>query len=157
MAPTWKAIAAMAENRVIGAAGGIPWRVPGEQKWVRACTLGQTIVMGRRTWDSLGRALPGRRNVVVSRALGPADVPEGVVILRSLAEVEQLPPAGDIWVFGGEAIYREALPQVAELYLTIVHQQPAGDTFFPEFEAAFPNREQLRAGEGFTIYRYTRA
>jgi len=152
--PPWKVIAAMAENRVIGADGGIPWRLPEDFKWVKQCTLEQTIVMGRRTWESLGKPLPRRHHVVISRTLEA--VPEGVGLLRSLDELETYDAPGEIWIFGGAEIYRQAMDRVGELYLSLVHQQPTGDTFFPPFEAEFAEPEVICEAEGFTIYRYRR-
>ena len=145
----------MAENRVIGATGGIPWHLPEDFKWVKQCTLGQTIVMGRRTWESLGKPLPRRHNVVISRSL--ESVPEGVGLLRSLDELPTYNAPGEVWIFGGAEIYRQAMPQVGELYLSLVHQQPEGDTFLPPFEAQFAQPEVVREADGFTILRYRRA
>lgn len=142
----------MAQNRVIGQDGGIPWHLPEDFKWVKQCTLGQTIVMGRKTYASMGRALPKRRNVVLTRSNEP--IP-GCTLIHSLAEVDTLPPEGDIWIFGGAEIYRQALPQISELFLTVVKMEPEGDTFFPPFEEAFSQPTIIRSEEAYEIRHYT--
>jgi len=157
MPTTWKAIAALAENRVIGAAGKIPWRLPEDLKFFKEKTLGNTVVMGRKTWDSLGKPLPGRRNVVVSRKLTAGEVSlPGAIVVPGLDAVDALPPQGDVWVIGGAEIYALALPRCAELYLTHVPGEPAGDAYFPSYEHLFTAAETVRATPGFKIVRYVR-
>jgi len=154
---TWKAIAALAENRVIGAGGKIPWHLPEDFKFFREQTTEHTIVMGRKTWDSLGRPLPRRRNVVISRALTPGEnTLPGAVVVNSLDEIEKLPPAGDVWIIGGAEIYKQALPRCAELYLTHVVGKIEGDTFFPEYENQFTATETVLTKPEFRIVRYVR-
>jgi len=157
MPKTWKAIAALAENRVIGAGGKIPWRLPDDLKFFKEKTLGNTVVMGRKTWDSLGKPLPGRRNVVVSRKLaeGEKSLP-GAVTVPNLEAVDALPPQGDVWVIGGAEIYALALPRCAELYLTHVPGKPAGDAYFPSYEHLFAAAEIVRETPEFKIVRYAR-
>ncbi len=157
MPTTWKAIAALAENRVIGAGGKIPWRLPEDLKFFKEKTLGHTVVMGRKTWDSLGKPLPGRRNVVVSRKLPPGEKSlPGAVVVPSLEAVEALPTQGEVWVIGGAEIYALALPRCAELYLTQVCGKPDGDTFFLLYENQFAAVETLRETPEFKIVRYVR-
>jgi dihydrofolate reductase len=152
---TWKAIAALAENRVIGAGGKIPWHLPEDFKFFREQTTGHTIVMGRKTWASLGRPLPRRRNVVVSRTLAPGETTlAGAVVVNSLDEIEKLPPMGDIWIIGGAEIYAQALPRCAELYLTHVVGKFEGDTFFPAYENLFVAAETILTTLQFKIVRY---
>ncbi len=154
---TWKAIAALGENRVIGAGGKIPWRLPEDLKFFKEQTMGHTVVMGRKTWESLGRTLPRRRNVVVSRTLAPgANTLPGAVVVDDLVAVDQLPAAGDIWVIGGAEIYALALPRCAELYLTQVAGSPPGDAFFPPYENLFTPTETLKTTPEFRIVRYAR-
>lgn len=154
---TWKAIAALAENRVIGVNGKIPWRLPDDLRFFREHTTGNTVLMGRKTWDSLGRPLPGRRNVIVSRTLIPgADSVPGAIVVPDLDAAAALPPAGDIWVIGGAEIYALALPRCQELYLTEVAGQPAGDTYFPPFEHLFEPAEILRETIAYRIVRFVR-
>jgi dihydrofolate reductase len=155
--PIWKAIAALGENRIIGAGGKIPWRLPEDLKFFKEQTTGHTVVMGRKTWDSLGRPLPRRRNVVVSRTLAPGEnTLPGAVVVNDLAALDKLPPAGDIWIIGGAEIYALALPRCAELYLTHVAGSPPGDAFFPPYEKLFIAAETLKTTPDFHIVRYAR-
>lgn len=130
----WKAIAAMAENRVIGNHGTLPWNVPGDFKWVKKCTHGQAIVMGRKTFESIGKPLPGRLNIVLSRSCRELD---GCLVLPGLEALKQFRTERELWIFGGAKLYEQALPFVGDLYLTLIRAQPEGDTFFPEFENRF--------------------
>jgi dihydrofolate reductase len=147
----WKAIAAMAENRVIGNKGQIPWHLPEDFKWVKQCTLGQSIAMGRKTFESMGRALPKRENIVISRSA--TELP-GAVVLPSLDALETYEATGDVWIFGGAEIYRQAMPKVSELFLTVVYGEFPGDAFFPAFEHLFGPPEVIRQEEAFEIRRY---
>lgn len=130
-------IAAVASNGVIGDQGALPWRLPGDMRFFRAQTMGHHVVMGRRTWASLGRALAGRVNLVVSsrRDLAAA----GAIVVPSLdAAIDLARGAGEseLYVIGGASLYREALPRADRIYLTRVDAAPSGDTFFPELVAA---------------------
>lgn len=125
-------IVAMATNRVIGANNGIPWRLPNELKLFKSVTMGHPIVMGRKTYESINRLLPGRTTVVVTRQPG-YQVP-GAVIAHSLeAAIAACRSADEIFVIGGGELYRAALPIADRIYLTTVEAEPAGDTFMPEF------------------------
>jgi len=146
----------MARNRVIGHQGRLPWQLEGELAWVREVTLGGTLVMGRATWEAIGRPLPGRLMVVVSRTL-PDPGLAGVAVIRHLAELDAaLPPDRPVWIFGGAALYAQLLPTCAELYLTEVDLEPDGDTWFPPFEDQFAPAEILRTGPGWTARRWVR-
>jgi len=127
-------IAAVADNGVIGLRGGLPWHLPADLKRFKKLTTGHHMVMGRRTWDSIGRRpLPGRPTVVVSR--DPSFVAEGAQVARSVDEALELAAGADeVFIAGGEAVYREALPVADRVYLTRVHGRFAGDAFFPEFD-----------------------
>lgn len=135
--PTVSLIAAMAENRVIGKDGGLPWRLPDEMKHFVRVTSGHTVVMGRKTFESIGcKPLPKRLNIVLTRDAGYA-VPGGVKTAASVAEAVALVGADDeVFICGGEGAYREALPLADTLYLTVVHASPEGDARFPEFDPA---------------------
>ncbi len=132
-------IAALGENRVIGVDNSMPWHLPGDFKYFKATTLGKPIIMGRKTWDSLGRPLPGRLNIVVTRQ---ADLqPEGAEVFTSLeaavkrAEewaVEQ--GVDEVMLIGGAQLYAQALSQADRMYLTRVALSPEGDAWFPEFD-----------------------
>ena len=131
-------IVAMARNRVIGRNNALPWYLPGDLRYFKQATMGKPIIMGRKTWDSIGRPLPGRLNVVISRnADWPA--PEGVRTALSLeaalvqAEAQAELEGGDeVMIIGGGQIYAEALPQVDRMYITQVHAEVDGDAYFPE-------------------------
>lgn len=138
----------MARNRVIGHGGGIPWNLPGDLRWVRQCTLGKAIAMGRKTFESLGKPLPGRENIVLSRSMKPTP---GIILLKDLEALKTHPTDREIWIFGGAEIYRQALPFVDDLWLTTVEMDPEGDTFFPPFEDQFFHVETVRKGQGFRI------
>jgi len=150
--PKLKAIAAMARNRVIGKDGQIPWRISDELRWFKRATTGHTVLMGRKTWQSLGKPLPNRRNLVVTS--GPA--PEGAEVIRDLADFNPDAYETDVFVMGGGEIYRQLLPHCAELWLTHVFLEPEGDTFFPAFENEFTFREILLSHPEFEVRRYVR-
>lgn len=124
-------IVAVAQNGVIGRAGALPWHLPGDLRRFRERTMGHHVVMGRRTWASIGRPLPGRTNVVLSR--NTADELAGCKVVRSLASALQLArEAGEreVFIIGGAEVYREALPLADRVYLTQVAANPEGDAFF---------------------------
>jgi len=152
----YKAIVAVAENGVIGRGGDLPWRLPGDLKWFKKITLGHTILMGRKTWDSLPGALPGRKNWVLSRQVSPED---GMSVFRSMAEVNQaLDPSQDLFVIGGGEIYSMALPLCHELYISEVRQNiPDGDAFFPSYKDDFIPEEVLDDNEDFLLRRWIRS
>lgn len=152
----YKAIVAVAENGVIGRGGDLPWRLPGDLKWFKKITLGHTILMGRKTWDSLPGALPGRKNWVLSRHASPEG---GMSVFRSMAEVKQaLDPSQDLFVIGGGEIYSMALPLCHELYISEVRQNiPDGDAFFPSYKDDFIPEEVLDDNEDFLLRRWIRS
>ncbi len=150
----WKAIAAMSENRVIGNGNEIPWRLPEDFKWFKATTMGGVLVMGRKTWDSIGRPLPGRTTAVVSRS--QPELPQGVDLLTGLEAIEEKAYTDPVWICGGSEIYRQALPQCSELYLTLVKRTVEGDAFFPEFESDFHLETIVRDESEFQIRHYIR-
>lgn len=134
-------IAALGENRVIGVDNSMPWHLPGDFKYFKATTLGKPIIMGRKTWDSLGRPLPGRLNLVVSRQ---ADLQlEGAEVFTSLdaavVRAEQWAHeqgVDEVMLIGGAQLYAQAMAQADRLYLTRVALSPDGDAWFPEFDTA---------------------
>jgi dihydrofolate reductase len=129
-------IVAVAENGVIGRNGDLPWRIPADLKFFKATTMGKPIVMGRKTWDSIGRPLPGRENIVVSRQTG-FDAPGACVVTDLEAALSAAGDVPEVMVIGGAEIYKMALPHATRIYLTEVHAMPAGDTQLP----AFPETE----------------
>jgi dihydrofolate reductase len=126
-------VAAVADNRVIGNGGGIPWRLPEDMAHFRRVTTGNTVVMGRKTFDSIGRPLPGRMNIVITRQ--PEWTYEGTYAAGSLGDAIALAQGfdGDIMVIGGGQIYAEALPFADAQILTEVHQSPLGDAHYPSY------------------------
>lgn len=133
--PAVSVIAAMAENRVIGRGGGLPWRLPDEMREFKRKTVDHTVIMGRRTWEELGRPLANRRNVVLSR--NPSFQPSGATVVPSLDEALALGATErEVFVIGGAELYRQALPIAHRLHLTTVHAEVEGDTWFPDFEEA---------------------
>ena len=125
-------IAALADNGVIGAAGKIPWHISDDLKRFKRLTLGHPIVMGRKTYDSLGKPLPGRRNLVLTR--GPA-IP-GVECFSDLQVALAACESETVFIIGGAEIYRQALPLASTLLLTHVHRRVEGDTRFPEYDSS---------------------
>lgn len=132
-------IAALAENRVIGREGALPWHLPADLAHFRAVTSGHPLIVGRRTWESIGRPLPGRTLIVVSRQ--PGYRADGCLVAGDLESALQLAaaaPGGDeVFVAGGAELYRQALPLADRLLLTLVPGSPAGDRFFPQLPADF--------------------
>ena len=126
-------IAAVANNRVIGCKNSMPWHVPADLKWFKKITMGKSIVMGRKTWDSIGRALPGRQNIVLSRNALPLGA--SCDVLTSIEQVLMLSTSeNEIMIIGGGDIYSLFLPYASRLYLTQINVSPEGDTWFPLFE-----------------------
>ena len=126
-------IVAISENGVIGSDNRLPWHLPDDLKRFKALSLGKPIVMGRRTFESIGRPLPGRTNIVVSRQ--PGLEIEGTVVARSLdAALAAAGTAPEIVVIGGAEIFRQVLARTDVIHLTRVHARVAGDVVFPELE-----------------------
>lgn len=126
----------MSENRVIGRGGGLPWHLPDEMKHFMRLTTGHTVVMGRKTFESINcKPLPNRRNIIVTRNTDYPAAP-GIETAPSVAAAIDLAsqPATEIFICGGEHVYQEALPLADRLYLTLVHAEFDGDAHFPEFD-----------------------
>lgn len=148
-------IAAMAGNRVIGRANALPWHISADLKHFKRTTLGKPIVMGRKTYESIGRPLPGRTNIVVTRQRNFQ--PEGVRVVHTTEaavaaaqEVATADGAQEVMVIGGEQLYRSLLPYAQRLYLTEVEGSIEGDAWFPELAAdewVELERERLEEGE----------
>lgn len=148
------AIVAMARNRVIGKDNKIPWYLPEDFKWFKSQTQGHVIVMGRKTFDSLPKALPNRENIVLSRR--STSLP-GATVIGDISKLQPFLDQGkQVWVIGGSEIYKLMLPYCSDVYLTLVKQSPEGDTFFPDFEKEFYSPELLRDEVDFSILHYQR-
>ena len=148
---TFKAIAAMSLNRVIGAGNKIPWHLPEDFKWFKQMTTGNVVVMGRKTFESVGKPLPNRETIVLSR--GSFSHP-GVKTIRSLDDLPPLVAGREVFIAGGAQVYAQALPFCSDVYLTLVKREVAGDAFFPPFEAAFDLAEEIRDTPEFKILHY---
>lgn len=147
------AIVAMTAERVIGKDGDIPWHLPDDLRFFKKHTSGHPIVMGRKTFDSIGRPLPGRQNIVISR--DPEWQHEGVETINTPAELDELALIDPkVFIIGGEQIYRIFLPMLDEIVVTHVQESCQGDTYFPEFEHLFPRSEIIREQKEFVIKRH---
>lgn len=153
-------IAAMARNRVIGRDNTLPWRLPEDLRYFKATTLGKPVIMGRKTWESLGRPLPGRLNIVVTR--NASYRAEGATVVTGLPQA--IAAAGEVeeaFVIGGAELYRQALPLAQRIYLTEIATDVDGDASFPEFadsDWAEISRDPQRAESGlefaFVVYQH---
>lgn len=145
-------IAAMARNRVIGRDGRIPWDLPEDRRRFREITMGHPVIMGRKTFAGIGHPLPGRVTIVVTRQAEYRA--EGCLVMPSLpAALTACADAAEVFVCGGADLYREALPLADRLYLTLLHKNVSGDTYFPPFDAA-PFAEISRV-DGTSPYHVT--
>jgi dihydrofolate reductase len=126
-------IVAMTPERVIGRHNQLPWHIPDDLKRFKKITMGHPLIMGRKTFESIGKPLPGRQNVVVSR--NPGYYVDGVVMAQSLDDALQKcdVSTGEEFVIGGAELFSTALPLAHKIYLTMIHQEIPGDVFFPEF------------------------
>ena len=147
------AVAAVAVNRVIGRQGKLPWHLPDDLRFFKQLTLGHPIVMGRKTWESLGRPLPKRRNIVISRTLGSLD---GAEVIAAPEALDSLGLAGPVYVIGGAEIYRLLWDRLDSLYLSKIPAEVEGDTWFPEYEAEFPKVERVADFADFIVDRHWR-
>lgn len=142
-------IVALSENHVIGSGNQLPWKLSADLKRVKALTMGHHLIMGRKTYESIGRPLPGRTNVIITRNTTYA--PEGCVVVNSLSEALSIAKDdSEVFVFGGGEIFREALPLVNKIYLTVVHCNIEGDTHFPALDPSAwieLDRQEFKADE----------
>ncbi len=149
----FKAIAAVSLNGVIGRGGRIPWHLSEDFRWFKRTTTGHVIVMGRRTFESIGRVLPGRETIVLSRS--GFSYP-GVRIVASLDQIEMAGEKRDVFVCGGAQVYAAALPLCSDLYMTRVRLLVDGDVFFPPYEHLFEPAETLLDRAEFAVVHYRR-
>jgi dihydrofolate reductase len=150
----FKAIAAMSENRVIGCGNRIPWHLPEDFRWFKRMTTGNIVVMGRKTFESIGRPLPDRTKWVMSRT---GFSHPGVRTIRSLSEIDLATEIREVFICGGAQLYEEALPLCSDLYLTRVQGVVQGDAFFPPFEDQFELATKVLERPEFQILHYTRS
>src|SRR2546422_4007219 len=149
-------IAAVAKNGVIGAHNRLPWRLPDDMKRFRMLTMGHAVIMGRKTWHSIGKPLPGRQNIVLTRGtdLATADCTVAHTLEEAIARASLPDP---VFVIGGENVYRAALPFATHLYLTEIERDFAGDARFPTFDRRQwreieREARQLDGPDGFAYY-----
>jgi dihydrofolate reductase len=141
----------MSRNRVIGKDNKLPWHLPEDLRWFKKLTTGNVIIMGRKTWESIGIPLPNRESIVVTRAQIP-----GVRTVRSLAEIDPTGDTREYYVIGGAQLFAEALSFCSDVYLTLIKRDVEGDVFLPAFESQFDLGETIRDTESFSILHYTR-
>jgi dihydrofolate reductase len=149
----FKAIAAMSENRVIGCGNKIPWHLPEDFKWFKQMTTGNVIVMGRKTFESIGRPLPNRETVVLSR--GGFTHPS-VRVVAALDAADFAADPREVFICGGAQIYEQTLPLCSDLYLTRVKRAVEGDAFFPPFEHLFERAAIVSDKPDFRIEHWRR-
>jgi dihydrofolate reductase len=147
----FKAIAAMSENRVIGRENKLPWHLPEELKWFKRTTTGHVLIMGRKTFESIGKPLPNRQTIILSRA--GFSFP-GVLVVKDISEIKIENDPREFFIIGGAQIFAETLPFCSDLYLTIVKRSVEGDCYFPDFEETFTLAEKVLENSEFDIFRY---
>jgi dihydrofolate reductase len=150
-------VVAVARNGVIGRDGGIPWHLPGDLAHFKAVTLGGTLVMGRRTYESIGRPLPGRRTVVVTRSDGWSA--DGVDVAPSVerAVTDAVAEGQEVYVAGGAQVYADAMALADRAVVSEVDAEPDGDTFWPGLDPAVWREVSRDPREGFEVVTYGRA
>lgn len=144
-------IVAMAQNRVIGAAGRLPWRLPADLRRFKALTMGYPLLMGRKTHESIGRPLPGRTNIVLTRTAGYSA--DGCFVVHSIDEaLSRARPAKELFIIGGASLYANLLACADRIHLTLIHHDYSGDVEFPEFDVGnwtTSERQDVDAGPEF--------
>src|SRR3569833_2798125 len=143
----------MSLNRAIGKDNKLPWHIPEDLRWFKKLTTGNVIIMGRKTWDSIGKPLPNRESIVVTRS--GASIP-GVRTVQSLSEIDPARDARDYFIIGGAKIFETALPFCSDIYLTLVKREVNGDVFLPGFEDQFELVEIIDEKPEFSIQHYRR-
>jgi dihydrofolate reductase len=150
-------IAAMAENRVIGRGNEMPWDIPSELQLFKERTLGHPVIMGRKTFESIGHPLPGRTNIIITGQQGFAC--EGCVVVRDLrSAITAADGADEVFICGGESVFREAMQLADRIYLTVIDEEFEGDVFFPEIPDDFVEVERKSFEDvlPYVIVRYER-
>lgn len=147
-----RAIVAMTSKYVIGNNGKIPWAIPEELSYFRKMTDGATVIMGRKTFESIGRPLKNRRNIILTQS-HDFNVPD-IEIIHDIAELLQMNIIGPAWVCGGAQIYKLLLPACRELYVSTVYGDYSGDTFFPQFDDIFCEESIVHKTDRFIAKKY---
>lgn len=156
MMPTFTGVVAMATDRAIGLNNTMPWKLSEDLKLFKRLTLGHPILMGRKTWESLGRPLPGRQNIVLTRSTDY--VAPGATVIHDLEELRNMElQHQEVMVIGGAQIYELMLPHMQGIYVSEVAGEWQADTWFPEFRSQFPIRSELEHFEGFISAFYSKS
>ncbi|CAN5333727.1 dihydrofolate reductase DfrA [soil metagenome] len=141
-------IAALGQNNEIGIENKLPWEIPEDMKRFRDTTRGHSVIMGRKTFESIGRLLPNRKNVIITKNHN-FSAPEGAIVVSSLEDaIKASVDDGEVFIIGGSQIYKEALPYVSKMYLTHISREFDADTFFPDF-----NHDEWKISENSTGHR----
>ena len=149
------AMVAMTSDRIIGKDGGLPWHLPEDLKVFKTYTSGHPIVMGRKTWDSIGKPLPKRQNIVLTRDTNWSA--EGATVIHSPGDLHNLKLIKpDVYIIGGAQVYALFMDQLDEILVSKVKENYPGDTRFPEFKHQFPQKETVQTYETFELQRYSR-
>ncbi len=151
-------IAGISQNNCIGLNGQLPWHIPEDLKHFREITAGKTVLMGRKTWESLPekfRPLPNRTNIIITRQTDYT-VPTGVEVYATIGEATTKHPNEEIMVIGGAEIYKQTIEQANTLYITHINQTVVGDAFFPEIDLNVWKETERGDHEGFSFVTYTR-
>ncbi len=146
-------------GRVLGRAGKTPWHLPAEMRWFKRATDGAAVLMGRKTFDAIGRPLPGRLNLVATRRPLPHGLDETET--RAIADLATFRPEAyaprPVWVIGGAEVFAQTLARCESVYLSLIEQEVTdGDTFLPAFEEDFPLAETILREPGFEVVRFRR-
>lgn len=148
-------IVARSKNNIIGKNNGLPWRLPEDLKWFKKMTTGNVVIMGKNTYDSIGKPLPNRMNIVVSRTMPST---EGIFVVRSLEEASMvatyLAPEKNIFVIGGRMLYETAMPLVDKLIITEINESFEGDVSFVDFDKSSFTENELGSGVSNTGLEY---
>ncbi|MBB2181285.1 dihydrofolate reductase [Lachnospiraceae bacterium MD1] len=151
-------IVAMSLNHVIGNKGQIPWRIKGEQRRFKELTTGKTVIMGKRSFEEIGKPLPNRKTILISNTMNYKD--DNCITAGSLREALEIAGnSSEVYIAGGEMLYKEALPLVDKMYITLVEQNVEGDTFFPPFrqeDFKIVYQEKFDGDIPYTYYTYER-
>ena len=143
-------IAAYDKNRVIGCGGHIPWKIEGEQRRFRDLTMGNAVIMGRKTYEEIGRPLPGRLMIILSKTKSF----DGCLSANSLSRALELAGGKDVYISGGAGLYKTALPLCERLYITEIEGEFEGDVFFPDFDESLYKKEIVSKTRGKIPYTY---
>lgn len=148
-------ITAVAKNNVIGKNNDLPWRIPEDWKFFKSMTTGKTILMGRKTFESLGKPLPNRKHLVITRQ-PDYQVPDGVEVYATIDSALAVHPNEDVMVIGGGEIYKQTIDRADTLYITHIDREVEGDTYFPDIDKSKWHETWREPHDGFIFVKYER-